>query len=162
MGNLEELKQEALSLNIVFEDNITYEDLLQQVEAKKEEQKKQNGDSENSKDIIVLFRENKEIVKTLKAEDLEVLCKAFELEYVNTNDAKKKLLSLKFDGDSENSKDKDILIKRVSKCGNYTAKIKGLEETARRSGVSAGELEKVLGTGKLLNNYTFEIIETKA
>ena len=57
----------------------------------------------------------------------------------------------------EDEQEEDTLIKRVSKCGNYRVKIKGLEETARRSGVTIEDLKSVLGTGKLLNNFTFEI-----
>ena len=50
----------------------------------------------------------------------------------------------------EDEQEEDTLIKRVSKCGNYRVKIKGLEETARRSGVTIEDLKSVLGTGKLL------------
>lgn len=161
MGDLEQLKQEATTLNIEFKEDVTYEELIQQVEAAKLELKKQDENNQDSKgatpNIVALFTENKEIVKTLKAEELEVLCKEFGIDYINVKDAKEKLLSLKFDESNQDSK--DVLIKRVSKCGNYTAKIEGLEETARRSGVDVEALEKALETGELLNNFTFEIVK---
>jgi len=136
MSDLAKLKEEATALNIQFPSNITYEKLLQRIEAvkalqkAKEEENNPNDGEENNPD---------EIDKSADPEDKE------------TN------LQKKIDELQEEQEQEDTLIKRVSKCGNYRVKIKGLEETARRSGVTIEDLKSVLGTGKLLNNFTFEI-----
>lgn len=135
MSDLAKLKEEATALNIQFPSNITYEKLLQRIEAvkalqnAKEENNPNDGEQNNSD----------EIDKSADPEDKE------------TN------LQKKIDELQEEQEQEDTLIKRVSKCGNYRVKIKGLEETARRSGVTIEDLKSVLGTGKLLNNFTFEI-----
>lgn len=136
MSDLAKLKEEATALNIQFPSNITYEKLLQRIEAvkalqkAKEEENNPNDGEENNPD---------EIDKSADPEDKE------------TN------LQKKIDELQEEQEQEDTLIKRVSKCGNYRVKIKGLEETARRSGITIEDLKSVLGTGKLLNNFTFEI-----
>lgn len=136
MSDLAKLKEEATALNIQFPSNITYEKLLQRIEAvkalqkAKEEENNPNDGEENNPD---------EIDKSADPEDKE------------TN------LQKKIDELQEEQEQEDTLIKRVSKCGNYRVKIKGLKETARRSGVTIEDLKSVFGTGKLLNNFTFEI-----
>ncbi|MFW3380125.1 hypothetical protein [Aliarcobacter butzleri] len=117
MSDLAKLKEEATALNIQFPSNITYEKLLQRIEAVKALQKAK--EEENNPNPPTIQTQN------------------------NTSE--------------EEQEQEDTLIKRVSKCGNYRVKIKGLEETARRSGVTIEDLKSVLGTGKLLNNFTFEI-----
>lgn len=117
MSDLANLKAEATALNIQFPSNITYEKLLQRIEAVKALQKAKEEENNPSDG-----EQNNQTQNNQTEEEQE-----------------------------------DTLIKRVSKCGNYRVKIKGLEETARRSGVTIEDLKSVLGTGKLLNNFTFEI-----
>ncbi|MCT7614722.1 hypothetical protein [Aliarcobacter butzleri] len=139
MSDLAKLKEEATALNIQFPSNITYEKLLQRIEAVKALQKAKEEENNPNPPTIQTQNNSDEIDKSADPEDKE------------TN------LQKKIDELQEEDEQEDTLIKRVSKCGNYRVKIKGLEETARRSGVTIEDLKSVLGTGKLLNNFTFEI-----
>ncbi|MDN5053806.1 hypothetical protein ACN9JZ_03465 [Aliarcobacter butzleri] len=140
MSDLAKLKEEATALNIQFPSNITYEKLLQRIEAVKALQKAKEEENNPNPPTIQTQNNSDEIDKSADPEDKE------------TN-LQKKIDELQ----EEDEQEEDTLIKRVSKCGNYRVKIKGLEETARRSGVTIEDLKSVLGTGKLLNNFTFEI-----
>ncbi|MCT7911662.1 hypothetical protein N5912_07460 [Arcobacter lacus] len=140
MSDLAKLKEEAIALNIQFPSNITYEKLLQRIEAVKALQKAKEEENNPNPPTIQTQNNSDEIDKSADPEDKE------------TN-LQKKIDELQ----EEDEQEEDTLIKRVSKCGNYRVKIKGLEETARRSGVTIEDLKSVLGTGKLLNNFTFEI-----
>ena len=140
MSDLAKLKEEAIALNIQFPSNITYEKLLQRIEAVKALQKAKEEENNPNPPTIQTQNNSDEIDKSAGPEDKE------------TN-LQKKIDELQ----EEDEQEEDTLIKRVSKCGNYRVKIKGLEETARRSGVTIEDLKSVLGTGKLLNNFTFEI-----
>lgn len=140
MSDLVKLKEEATALNIQFPSNITYEKLLQRIEAVKALQKAKEEENNPNPPTIQTQNNSDEIDKSADPEDKE------------TN-LQKKIDELQ----EEDEQEEDTLIKRVSKCGNYRVKIKGLEETARRSGVTIEDLKSVLGTGKLLNNFTFEI-----
>jgi Fic family protein len=140
MSDLAKLKEEATALNIQFPSNITYEKLLQRIEAVKALQKAKEEENNPNPPTIQTQNNSDEIDKSAGPEDKE------------TN-LQKKIDELQ----EEDEQEEDTLIKRVSKCGNYRVKIKGLEETARRSGVTIEDLKSVLGTGKLLNNFTFEI-----
>ncbi|MBF7065763.1 hypothetical protein [Aliarcobacter butzleri] len=136
MSDLAKLKEEATALNIQFPSNITYEKLLQRIEAVKalpnvKEQNNPNDDESDTKDK--------------EPNDGEESNKNLLIVQTQNNQSE------------EEQEQEETLIKRVSKCGNYRVKIKGLEETARRSGVTIEDLKSVLGTGKLLNNFTFEI-----
>ena len=137
MSDLAKLKEEATALNIQFPSNITYEKLLQRIEAvkatqePKEEENNPNDDESDTKDK-----------------------ESNDGEESNLNAL---IVQTQNNTSEEEQEQDDTLIKRVSKCGNYRVKIKGLEETARRSGVTIEDLKSVLGTGKLLNNFTFEI-----
>lgn len=136
MSDLAKLKEEATALNIQFPSNITYEKLLQRIEAVKALQnvKEQNNPNDDESDT-----------KDKEPNDGEESNKNLLIVQTQNNQTE------------EEQEQEDTLIKRVSKCGNYRVKIKGLEETARRSGVTIEDLKSVLGTGKLLNNFTFEI-----
>lgn len=140
MSDLAKLKEEATALNIQFPSNITYEKLLQRIEAVKALQKAKEEENNPNPPTIQTQNNSDEIDKSADPEDKE------------TN-LQKKIDELQ----EEDEQEEDTLIKRVSKCGNYRVKIKGLEETARRSGVTIEDLKSVLGTGKVLNNFTFEI-----
>ncbi|MFX4209293.1 hypothetical protein ACOL28_03750 [Aliarcobacter butzleri] len=140
MSDLTKLKAEATALNIQFPSNITYEKLLQRIEAVKATQEPKEEENNPNPPTIQTQNNSDEIDKSADPEDKE------------TN-LQKKIDELQ----EEDEQEEDTLIKRVSKCGNYRVKIKGLEETARRSGVTIEDLKSVLGTGKLLNNFTFEI-----
>jgi len=50
----------------------------------------------------------------------------------------------------------EILIRRISSCGGYKTKIKGLKETAQRSGVSIEDLKKALKSGECLHGFIFK------
>lgn len=145
MSDLAKLKEEAIALNIQFPSNITYEKLLQRIEAVKALQKAKEEENNPNPPTIQTQNNSDEIDKSADPEDKE------------TNLQKKIDELQEEDEQEEDEQEEDTLIKRVSKCGNYRVKIKGLEETARRSGVTIEDLKSVLGTGKLLNNFTFEI-----
>ncbi|WP_323669138.1 hypothetical protein [Aliarcobacter butzleri] len=142
MSDLAKLKEEATALNIQFPSNITYEKLLQRIEAvkalqnAKEENNPNDGEQNNPND-------DESDTKDKEPNDGE--------------ESNKNLLIVQTQNNQTEEEQEDTLIKRVSKCGNYRVKIKGLKETARRSGVTIEDLKSVLGTGKLLNNFTFEI-----
>jgi len=67
--------------------------------------------------------------------------------------------------DDENKKDDkshddEIIILRISPCGAYKTKIKGIKECARRSEVTEDELKKSLETNeKTENGYFFKEVE---
>jgi len=50
----------------------------------------------------------------------------------------------------------NILIRRISSCGGYKTKIKGLKECATRSGVNVEDLKKALKTGESLHGFIFK------
>jgi hypothetical protein len=59
--------------------------------------------------------------------------------------------------DDKQSND-DVTIQRVSSCGGYKTKIKGLKEAARRSGISVEQIQEALETGNPVGGYTFTFI----
>ena len=54
--------------------------------------------------------------------------------------------------------DDNVTVQRVSSCGGYKTKIKGLKEAARRSGVSVEQIQEALETGNSVGGYTFTFI----
>ncbi|MCG3662526.1 hypothetical protein L5F37_03840 [Aliarcobacter butzleri] len=176
MSDLAKLKEEATALNIQFPSNITYEKLLQRIEAvkalqkAKEEENNPNDGEQNNHDGIDKSagpggnNENNpnDILDNSIVSAQQKIQEAFAIpkELLGTdgeqNNSNTHTIQTQ-NNQSEEQEQEDTLIKRVSKCGNYRVKIKGLEETARRSGVTIEDLKSVLGTGKLLNNFTFEI-----
>ncbi|MDN5044977.1 hypothetical protein O8C96_04475 [Aliarcobacter butzleri] len=164
MSDLAKLKEEATALNIQFPSNITYEKLLQRIEAvkalqkAKEEENNPNDGEENNHDGIDKSAGPGENNENNPNDVLDNSIVSAQQKIQEAFAIPKELLGA--DGEQNNQTEEeqeDTLIKRVSKCGNYRVKIKGLEETARRSGVTIEDLKSVLGTGKLLNNFTFEI-----
>lgn len=174
MSDLTKLKEEATALNIQFPSNITYEKLLQRIEAVKALRKAKEEENNPNPPTIQTQNNSDEIDKSAGPEENnennpnDVLDNSIVSAQQKIQEAfaiPKELLGA--DGEQNNQtqnnqseeeqEQEDTLIKRVSKCGNYRVKIKGLEETARRSGVTIEDLKSVLGTGKLLNNFTFEI-----
>lgn len=171
MSDLAKLKEEATALNIQFPSNITYEKLLQRIEAvkalqkAKEEENNPNDGEENNPDEIDKSAGPGENNENNPNDVLDNSIVSAQQKIQEAFAIPKELLGA--DGEQNNQtqnnqteeeqEQEDTLIKRVSKCGNYRVKIKGLEETARRSGVTIEDLKSVLGTGKLLNNFTFEI-----
>ncbi|MCT7633912.1 hypothetical protein N5U36_00500 [Aliarcobacter butzleri] len=174
MSDLVKLKEEATALNIQFPSNITYEKLLQRIEAVKALQKAKEEENNPNPPTIQTQNNSDEIDKSAGPEENnennpnDVLDNSIVSAQQKIQEAfaiPKELLGA--DGEQNNQtqnnqseeeqEQEETLIKRVSKCGNYRVKIKGLEETARRSGVTIEDLKSVLGTGKLLNNFTFEI-----
>lgn len=164
MSDLANLKAEATALNIQFPSNITYEKLLQRIEAVKaiqkinEEENNPNDGEQNNPDGIDKSAGPGENNENNPNDVLDNSIVSAQQKIQEAFAIPKELLGT--DGEQNNQTEEeqeDTLIKRVSKCGNYRVKIKGLEETARRSGVTIEDLKSVLGTGKLLNNFTFEI-----
>ncbi|MCG3657939.1 hypothetical protein [Aliarcobacter butzleri] len=177
MSDLAKLKEEATALNIQFPSNITYEKLLQRIEAVKaiqkikEEENNPNDGEQNNPDGIDKSAgpgENNEhnpndVLDNSIVSAQQKIQEAFAIpkELLGTdgeqNNSNPHIIQTQNNQTEEEQEQEDTLIKRVSKCGNYRVKIKGLKETARRSGVTIEDLKSVLGTGKLLNNFTFEI-----
>ena len=56
--------------------------------------------------------------------------------------------------EEEESKSKVVAVKRTSKCGNYTTKIKSIEEAARRSNLTVEDIEKALMNNTPAGGYT--------
>ncbi|MCR8709837.1 hypothetical protein [Aliarcobacter butzleri] len=171
MSDLANLKAEATALNIQFPSNITYEKLLQRIEAVKaiqkikEEENNPSDGEQNNPDGIDKSAGPGENNENNPNDVLDNSIVSAQQKIQEAFAIPKELLGA--DGEQNNQtqnnqteeeqEQEDTLIKRVSKCGNYRVKIKGLKETARRSGVTIEDLKSVLGTGKLLNNFTFEI-----
>ncbi|MCT7549824.1 hypothetical protein N5U04_09825 [Aliarcobacter butzleri] len=171
MTDREKLLAEAVAVGLIlgtdFEKNISNVNLQKKIEEKKAENEAELEDVDLETPPTVEELKDMEIAVQMHNDESNTKDKEPNDGVDNTdknpdenNDLGDKETNLQKKIDElqeEDEQEEDTLIKRVSKCGNYRVKIKGLEETARRSGVTIEDLKSVLGTGKLLNNFTFEI-----
>ena len=101
---------------------------------------------------------NVNLIKKIEAkkEELASLAKG-EVVVDNTQVKTQNEVQVVKESTPEVTHDDEMMILRVSVCGNYKARIKGVKEAARRSKLTVDEIKTCLETGKAASNgYTFK------
>lgn len=154
----EELIATAVALGLLFEKNISNANLQKKIDEKNAKLEAQLKDTQNDDDVedtenLNPLTNNESEDEKLFKEEMEALGKV-ETKVSGIFTDIENHLQKKID---ENDND-DVTVQRVSSCGGYKTKIKGLKEAARRSGVSVEQIQEALETGNSVGGYLFTFI----
>lgn len=173
MNAREELLAEAVAVGLIlgtdFEKNISNVNLQKKIDEKNAELEAQLKDVdldtpptvEELKDMAVALLANPDA--TVEDEKALFIKAGVEEEKVDSliedlliiDDVATKIKDEKKIDENDND---DVTVQRVSSCGGYRTKIKGLKEAARRSGVSVEQIQEALETGNSVGGYTFTFV----
>lgn len=150
MTDREKLLAEAVAVGLIlgtdFEKNISNVNLQKKIEEKQEQLANSLKGNNIDSNMQLTPPEDDEVLDSIKG--------------LESGDLKEEDLS---DYDKEPVKkveieDDNALIKRETVCKSYRTKIKGFEETARRSGVTVDEVKESIDSGKPVGGYTFTFL----